>query len=73
MSDENARPILESKDALGSGNIAFKRRLRLLNDADVVTILDKNVVNAPPAGAIRPGTVNQNNIPDAMFFIVVLR
>ena len=40
----------------------------LLDDADVVTILDKNVVNAFPAGTICPGTVNQNDIPDPRLF-----
>jgi hypothetical protein len=44
-----------------------------LNDADLVAILDKNVVNASPARSIGPGTVDQNNIPNAMHFVVVLR
>jgi hypothetical protein len=43
-----------------------------LHDADVVAVLDKNVVNAFPAGSIGPGAVNQNNILNAMFFIVVV-
>jgi hypothetical protein len=48
MSDKNARSILLIKDALRSDDVFFKGRLRLLNDADVVTILDKNVVDAFP-------------------------
>ena len=66
MSDENARPILLSKDAFHGSDIFFKRCLRLLDDADVVAILDENVVNAFPAGTIYPSAVNQNNIPNAI-------
>jgi hypothetical protein len=65
VSDKNARSILQSKDALRSRDIFLEGRLRLLNDADVETILDKNVVNALPAGTICPGTVNQDDIPNA--------
>ena len=65
MSDQNARSILLSDDALRRSDIFFKGRLRLLDDADVVAILDENVVNAFPAGTIGPGTVNQNNISNA--------
>jgi len=54
------------KGALGGSNIIFKGCFRLLDDADVVAILGKNVVNALPAGTICPGTVNQNDIPNAM-------
>ncbi len=39
MSDKNARSILLSNDALRSGDIFFKGRLRLLDNADVVAIL----------------------------------
>jgi len=60
VSDKNARSILLSKDALRSGDIFLERRQRFLNDADVVAILDENVVNALPARTICPGTVNQN-------------
>src|SRR5437867_5392335 len=49
VSDKNAWSILLSQDALRSGDIFLERRLRLLNDADVVAIFDQNVVNAPPA------------------------
>jgi len=62
VSDQNARPILLTKDALRSGDIVFKGGLRLLDDADVIAILDQNVVNALPAGTICPGTVNENDI-----------
>ena len=42
----------------------------LPNDADVIAILNMNVVNALPARTICPGTVNQNNIPNAMLFVL---
>src|SRR6266446_8107461 len=62
VSDKNARPILLSKDALGGSHVVSKRGFRLLDDADVVAILDKNVVNAFPARTIGPCAVNQDNI-----------
>jgi hypothetical protein len=65
VSDENAWSILLSKDAFHSRDIFLEGRLRLLDDADVVAMLDKNFVNALPTGTICPGTVNQNNIPKA--------
>src|SRR5438876_2867128 len=46
VSDKNARSILLSQDALRGSHIFFKGCLWLLDDADVVAILDKNVVNA---------------------------
>src|SRR5713101_7419465 len=64
--DKNARPILLSEDALRGRHVFFKGRLRLLGDADVVSILDKDFVHAFPARTIYPGPVNQNNIPNAM-------
>ena len=70
VSDKNAPSILLSKGALRSGDIFLEGRQRLLNDADVVAILDKNVVNAFPARTIYSGTVNQNNIPNTMLFVL---
>gem|GEM_PF-2837632 len=70
VSDKNARSVLKSEGPLGSSHVFFKRRLRLLNDAHVVAILQKNVVNAFPAGTICPGTVNLNNIPNAMLLVL---
>jgi hypothetical protein len=70
MSNENARSFLLSEDALGGSHVFFKRGFRLLDDADVVAILDKDVVYAFPARAICPGAVNQNNIPNAMLFVL---
>src|SRR5678815_1425349 len=41
VSNKNAWSILQGKDALRSSHIFFKRRLRLLDDADPIAILDK--------------------------------
>jgi hypothetical protein len=65
MSDKNARSILLSENSFCGSYVLFKGRLRLLDNADVETIFDKNVVDAFPAGSVRPGAVDQNNIPDA--------
>jgi hypothetical protein len=59
-----------SEESLRGSDIFFKGRLRLLNEADFVAILDKNVVDAFPARAIRPGAVDQNNIPNAMLLVL---
>jgi hypothetical protein len=59
-----------SEGALRGSHIFFKGRLRLLDDADVVAILDKGVIDAFPARAICSGAVNQNNIPNAMLLVL---
>jgi hypothetical protein len=61
---------LLSQEALRSGDIFLEGGLWLLNDADVVAIFDKNVVNAFPARDIRPGAVDRNNILDPMVFVL---
>ena len=62
VSNKNAHSVLLSKDALGRCHIFFERCLRLLHDADVVTVLDQNVVGAFPARAIGPSSVNEHNV-----------
>jgi hypothetical protein len=62
MGDQNARTVLQSKNALRGGDIFFKGRLWFLDYADVIAILDKNVVNTFPAGAICPCTMDQDDI-----------
>src|SRR6266478_7874553 len=57
VSDKNAWSILLSEHALRSSDIFFKGGLRFLNDADVVAILNQNIVNAFPAGTICPRAV----------------
>src|ERR1700724_3348547 len=70
VSDKNARSTLLSEDAFCGSHIFFKGCLRLLDDANVVTILDENVVNTLPARTICPGAVDQNNVPHAMVFVL---
>src|SRR5437899_6835621 len=70
VSNQNAGSILLSKDALCGRDIFFKGGLRFLNDADVVAILNQNIVNALPARTICPGAVNQNNIPNPRRFVL---
>src|SRR5205823_11447326 len=70
VSHKNAWSILQSEDALRRRHIFFEGRLRLLNDTYLVTILDQNVVNAFPTCTICPGTVNEDNIPHATFFVL---
>src|SRR5882762_787660 len=48
VSHKNAWSILQREDALRRRHIFFERRLRLLDDTYLVTILGKNVVNAFP-------------------------
>jgi hypothetical protein len=59
-----------SEESLRGSHIFSKRRLGFLDEADVVPILDKNVVDAFPARTIRPGAVNQNNVPNAMLLVL---
>src|ERR1700740_3247918 len=70
VSDKNARSVLKSEDALCGSHIILKGSLRLLEDADVVAVLAKNVAHAFPARTIGPGAVDQNNIPNAMLFVL---
>src|SRR4029077_8975481 len=70
VSHQNARSILKSESALGGGHIIFEGCLRLLDDADVVAVLDQNVVDTFPPRTIGPGAVNQNNIPNVMLFVL---
>src|SRR4029077_1287099 len=70
VGDQNARSILLSEHPLRSSDIFFKGCLWFLDDAHVVSILDKNVVNTLPAGTICPGTVDQNDIANAMLFVL---
>src|SRR5580700_2274772 len=62
MSYKNTRTVLLSQDASCRGYIFFKRRLRLLYDADVIAVLDKNVVDAFPPRSVGPGAVNEHNV-----------
>ena len=70
MADQNALSILLSQGALSGSHIFFKGCLRLLDDADVVTILCQNVVNAFPTRSICPRAVDQNDVTNAMLFVL---
>jgi hypothetical protein len=61
---------LQCEDTLHGTYIVLEGRLWLLDDADVEAIFDKNVANALPARTICPGAVNQNDIPNAMLFVL---
>ena len=52
VADKNDRFALRVDDALGRGHVAFERQRRILDDADLVTVLPQDVVDAPPAGPI---------------------
>jgi hypothetical protein len=69
----NARrlgPSWQCENALNGGHIILAECLRLLDNADVVAILDKDFVNTLPARIICPGAVNQNNIPNSMLLVL---
>jgi hypothetical protein len=70
MSDKDARSVLQCEDTLHGDHIILEGRFRLLDDGDVKAVLDKNVVDAFPAGTISPGAVNQNDIPNAMRLVL---
>jgi hypothetical protein len=67
VSDEKALAILQSEDPLCSSNIFLKGGLGLLYDAHAVTVSDENVRDAFPAGAICPGSVDENDIANPVF------
>src|SRR5437899_1867165 len=48
VSNQDAGSILKSKNPLRGGHVVFKRSLRLLDDADVIAVFDKDVVNSLP-------------------------
>ena len=62
VANENRRPVLRSKNALGSRHIVLQRYRRVLDDADVVTVLLQDLVDALPAGAVHKATVDQNDV-----------
>jgi hypothetical protein len=62
MCDEDAGSVLQCEDSLHGGHVIPERRLRLLDDADIESISDEDVVDAPPARTIRPCTVDKNDI-----------
>jgi hypothetical protein len=49
VSDNDAWSVLLSDHAFRRGYVFFERRFWLLNDANIVAILDENIVNSFPA------------------------
>ncbi|HKD62587.1 MAG TPA: hypothetical protein VKB40_01020 [Candidatus Acidoferrales bacterium] len=66
MGHKDARAILQRKNALRGGDIFFEGCFRFLHHADFEAFFYENVIDALPSGAIRPSSVNQNNIANAM-------
>ena len=62
MGDKYARSVLQCENPLHRGHIILEGRLRLLDDADIEAVLDKNVVDAFPARTVRPDAVNEDDI-----------
>jgi hypothetical protein len=60
--NKNAHSVLLSENAPGCCHIVFERCLRLLHDADVVSVPDQNVVGAFPPRAVGPGAVNEHYV-----------
>jgi hypothetical protein len=62
VADENDRFALRVDDALGRIRVALERQCRILYDADVVTVLPQDAVDALPAGPIDKTAVNENYV-----------
>jgi hypothetical protein len=62
MTDEDAGPILLVQDALGRGHILIQAGERVLDDRNVVTVPNEDVVNRPPTGAVDEGAVDEQDI-----------
>src|SRR3989442_579175 len=50
VADENRRPVLRGQNALGCCGVVLQRDGRVLDDADAVTAVLQDLVDAPPAG-----------------------
>ncbi len=62
VTDKNDRAILLGNRALGDGDIIGQRGGRILDDADVVTVLFQNVIDTLPAGTIDETTVDKDDV-----------
>ena len=70
MRDKDAGSVLQCEDTLHGGHIVLEGRLRFLDDTDVVAVVNKIGVHTFPTGAICPGSMHQNNFPDATFRVL---
>src|SRR6185436_6978643 len=64
VTDQDRRTYLLIEDQIGRGHVALQRNGRILDDADVETVLLEDVVEASPARAVNEGAVNQNDVVD---------
>ena len=64
VTDQDRRTYLLIEDQIGRGHVALQRNGRILDDADVETVLLEDVVEASPARAVDEGAVNQNDVVD---------
>ena len=62
MTDKNDRAILLGNRALGDGDIIGQRGGRVLDDADVVTVLFQDVIDTLPAGTIDETAVDKDDV-----------
>src|SRR5829696_4599502 len=60
VADEDDRIALLADDHLGRGDVVLERDGRVLHDPDPVAVLPQEVVDAPPAGSVRPSAVHED-------------
>ena len=61
VADEDDRIALLADDHLGGGDVVLERDGRVLHDPDLVAVLPQEVVDAPPAGSVRPSAVHEDD------------
>jgi hypothetical protein len=66
VSDQHAWAILSVKDTLRGCDIVIQRGKRLLDQHDVITVLDEDFVNTPPAGPVYEGPVHEYDVLDSL-------
>src|SRR5208282_6810227 len=64
MADKDAWTWLEIENALRRSDVRLKRSFRFLHHGHAVAILDQDVVNGSPAGAVNPCAVHEYNVFD---------
>ena len=62
MANENYGASMRRYDAPGYGNIIHERYRRILNYADVVTVLLEDLINFFPTRAIHEPAVNEHDV-----------
>jgi hypothetical protein len=59
---KDARTRLEATTRLVATTSSFKRSQSLLDDAEVIAVLDEDLVDQLPTGAVEGGAVDQYNV-----------